>query len=131
MVHVLLIEDNPGDVLLIREAIRTHRLPADTRVACDGEQALALLNSGFMPDVVVLDLNIPRLNGEEFLKRWNINPKPPIIVFSNSGNKSVTDDETKLGVCEQIGKPSDVLEFMNVISDALCRWMTPAQAARR
>ncbi|HEX5230333.1 MAG TPA: response regulator [Bryobacteraceae bacterium] len=124
MAHILLIEDNPADVLMIREAIRANGVPADTVVVSDGEQAVSLLNSGFTPDLVILDLNIPRCSGVEVLERWNIGPKPPIIVFSNSASACVSDNETKLGVREKIGKPSDVLEFMNVISSTLWRWLT-------
>ena len=125
MIHVLLIEDNPGDVLMIREALRTLQLAAETTVVYDGQQALALLNSGFRPDLVVLDLNIPRCDGLEVLKRWKTGIRPPVIVFSNSGDNVITDREAELGVREHIGKPSDVGKYMTVIGGALGRWMAP------
>ena len=123
MFHVLIIEDNPGDVLMIREAIRALRLQADMTVAYDGQEALKLLSSGFRPDLVVLDLNIPRCDGLELLARWRETAKPPVIVFSNSGDHVVTDREVELGVREHIGKPSDVGKYMSVIGNALERWM--------
>ena len=64
-IHLLLIEDSPGDVLLIREALRHGPVPVEVTIAEDGAQALALLNDGLQPDLIILDLSIPRLDGYE------------------------------------------------------------------
>jgi CheY-like chemotaxis protein len=62
MLHILLIEDSPSDVLLIREAIRTSPIPADVMIAYDGAQALRLLGEfQFKPDFILLDLSRSRL----------------------------------------------------------------------
>ena len=64
VLHVLLIEDNTGDVLMVREAIRTSPTKADVVIAYDGEQALRFLTEfKFKPDLIILDLNVPKFNG--------------------------------------------------------------------
>ena len=64
MLHVLLVEDNSGDVLMVREAIRTSSVQADVMIAYDGEQAIEFLTEfKFKPDVIFLDLNIPKFDG--------------------------------------------------------------------
>lgn len=60
MLHILLIEDSDGDALLIREAIRTSLVTARVTIALDGERALLLLRGGFKPDLIILDLNLPK-----------------------------------------------------------------------
>lgn len=70
MLHVLLVEDNQGDVLLVREAIRSSSLDADVLVAYDGEQALRFLSQfNFKPDIVLLDLNMPKFSGLQILEK--------------------------------------------------------------
>lgn len=60
MLHLLLIEDNPADVMMIREALRGSPIAADVTIAYDGEQALRLLEVGPKSDFVILDLSIPK-----------------------------------------------------------------------
>src|SRR5215467_15552753 len=93
MLHILLIEDNPHDILLIREAIRTSPAKADVLIAYDGEQALRMLNeSGVRPDFIVLDLSIPRFDGFEVLRRYRADQGHPVAVFTASSN---ADEERK------------------------------------
>jgi CheY-like chemotaxis protein len=67
MLNVLLVEDNPGDVGLVRDAVRTLNVPTALAVATDGDQALrSLRNSRF--DLVILDLNLPKRNGQTILQ---------------------------------------------------------------
>lgn len=76
-VHVLLVKDNPSDVLLIREAIRTSTIPADVIVAYAGAQALRLLREfQFKPDVIALDISLPKLGVQ------NLTTKPASAVVS-------------------------------------------------
>ena len=80
-VRVLLIEDNPGDVLLIRQVFLTASPNAEVRVAVDGELALRVLaDREFVPDLIILDLNIPRIPGLTLLKQCQ--PPAPVVVFS-------------------------------------------------
>lgn len=123
MIHILVIDDNPGDVLMIREAIRNYRLPVDTVVAYDGEKAVEILNSGWRPDVIVLDLNLPRRNGFEVLERWKAANRPPVIVFTSFANLLDETRALNLGVRECLVKPSGVIEYLKAIGSALERWI--------
>src|SRR5512140_3465470 len=74
--RILLVEDNPADVYLIEEALRTHGVHYEMKWLRDGEQALALLAEVNVesPDLVLLDLNLPRVDGKEVLARIRQTP---------------------------------------------------------
>src|ERR1700683_2817724 len=81
--HIFVIEDNAGDVLLIRQVLQEQEIPVRVHVARDGAQALFMLAEGqFQPDLILLDLNLPRMSGSWFLARSK--PKAPVVVFSSS-----------------------------------------------
>src|SRR5438477_5993116 len=64
VLHLLLVEDNPADVLMVREGLRASAIPVDVMIAYDGEQALRLLGEmHFKPDFIILDLAIPKFDG--------------------------------------------------------------------
>jgi DNA-binding response OmpR family regulator len=124
MLHILLVEDNGGDVLLIREAIRHSRVKADVMIAYDGEQALRLLNEfNFRPDFVILDLNIPKFSGLQILESHRTSDGPPLVVFTSSVNPHERRRALDLGAKEYLTKPSNIDEYMQTIQDALERWM--------
>jgi CheY-like chemotaxis protein len=92
-IRVLLVEDNYGDVLLTREACENPAVSIELTVASDGEEALALLRGEqaglehYRPDFVLLDLNLPRLDGREVLTIVKNDPdlrRIPIIVLTSS-----------------------------------------------
>src|SRR5882757_7762201 len=77
---ILLVEDNPADVFLIREALATHQVSSQIFEANSGEKALKLaddIDSGILPcpDLIVLDLNLPRISGMKVLERLRASPK--------------------------------------------------------
>ena len=88
--QILLVEDNPGDVRLAREALRTSQSPADLMVAKDGEEAMAMLNDPQQfgrPDLIILDLNLPRKDGREVLADIKGDPKLrciPVVILTTS-----------------------------------------------
>ena len=90
MIDILLIEDNAGDVRLAQEALRETRIAHSVRVARDGEEAVTLLNgdeSGYRPDLIILDLNLPRKDGREVLKEVKGHPDLqdiPVVVLTTS-----------------------------------------------
>ena len=95
--HVLLIEDNPGDATLISLAFKKAELRSKISIAQTGENGLAMLaGEGDQPqipnpDIILLDLNLPRMHGLEFLKRVKNDPKLaviPVIVLSSSDAES-------------------------------------------
>src|SRR5258708_8092724 len=82
-IHLLLVEDNPGDVLLIREALRQCSLSVDVTIAEDGARALQLLRAGFKADLIMLDLSMPRIDGYAVME-WLGRIRTPIIFFTLS-----------------------------------------------
>jgi CheY-like chemotaxis protein len=85
-VDVLLIEDNLGDAVLIRDAVNRLPVAVNLHVAMDGHQALLLLsNPHFHPDLIVLDLNIPKISGMGLLELWK-GYRTPVVVLSSSSN---------------------------------------------
>jgi DNA-binding response OmpR family regulator len=129
--HVLLVEDNPADVLMVREAIRTSAVMSDVLIAYDGKQARRFLNEfQFEPDLVFLDLKVPLFNSFEFLEQLSANQGPPVIVLTASLNPEDTQNAIKAGAKEFIVKPSDMDEFLKVVRDALTRW-SDAEAERQ
>ena len=123
MLHVLLVEDNPADAQIVREAIRASPVMADLMIAYDGEQALQfVIEFGFVPDIVFLDLTVPRLNSFGLLVYLHANHGPPVIVLTGSTDPANRRQAKKLGAEEYIVKPSDVDEFLTVIRDAIERW---------
>jgi DNA-binding response OmpR family regulator len=123
MLHVLLVEDNPADVLMVREAIRTSAVMSDVLIANDGKQVRRFLNDfHFKPDLVFLDLKVPLFNSFEFLEHLRAHEGPPVIILTASLNPEDTLQALKAGAKEFIVKPSDMDEFLNLVREALARW---------
>lgn len=115
MLHVLLIEDNPSDVMLIREAMRRSEVPADVEIVYSGDEAVKLMPfSAF--DLVILDLNIPRFHGHAILARcFEVPGIPPIYVFSGSNDPQDRKAALALGAKDHIVKPRDFEQFMQAV----------------
>ncbi len=91
--EILLIEDNPGDVMLTKEAFKASQFKCNVHVANDGDEALKMLykqgsyHSFPMPDLILLDLNLPKIDGREILddiKKDKVLKDIPVIVLSGS-----------------------------------------------
>ncbi len=86
-IHILLVEDNPGDVRLTMEALKESRFPNTLDVASDGVEALEYLRTMAPPDLILLDLNLPRRSGREVLVEIKADPelrRIPVMVLSTS-----------------------------------------------
>jgi two-component system, chemotaxis family, response regulator Rcp1 len=131
-VRIVLAEDNPGDVLLFREALRQSKLPCELVIAQDGEQALRLLEEaaqcgGVSPDLIVLDVNLPKRTGQEVLKWVRGYPgleKVPVLMLTSSASP---DDKTKamlLGANLYVQKSSNLDEILEIGStiQRLLKW---------
>jgi CheY-like chemotaxis protein len=122
--ELLLIEDNAGDVLLTSQILLRESVPITLHMATDGEQALQMLTDGrFKPDLVLLDLNVPKVSGTSVLARCQI--LAPVIVFSSSTNPAEIDRCFALGARDFVQKPSDLLEFEEAVSQIVRKWLPP------
>lgn len=121
---ILLVEDNPGDVELVREALITNNIKNELHVVSDGVKAISYLKrlTGYAdagrPDLILLDLNLPKKNGLEVLKEIKTDPDLqtiPVIVLT--GSKSEVDilKSYQLHANCFITKPVDYAEFLNAI----------------
>ncbi|ADV68262.1 response regulator [Deinococcus maricopensis] len=84
---ILLVEDYPLDVMMFEEALRIAGLSVDLKIARDGEEAQQFIAAGSVPDLIVLDLNLPRMDGFELLQEWKSRTPTrtiPIAVLSTS-----------------------------------------------
>jgi CheY-like chemotaxis protein len=104
-IEVFLVEDNPADVLLVQVALSQVPFPLRLLVAKDGEQALKMLNSpDFQPQLIILDLNMPRVDGQTVLQQYQ-QKKIPIVIFSSTQNKVEVQKALALGAREYVQKP--------------------------
>jgi DNA-binding NarL/FixJ family response regulator len=118
---IFLVEDNPGDLVLTKQILSTALPSVNIRVAMDGEQALRMLcDSDLKPDLVILDLNIPKIPGIALLAQCK--PVAPVVVFSSSSNPSEIQRAKELGVREFFQKPIDFDEFERVVRRMVQSW---------
>jgi two-component system, chemotaxis family, response regulator Rcp1 len=136
-VKVLLAEDNPGDVYLVREALVLEKLEFELLVQSDGEQMYDFIRridegAAPCPDVVLLDLNLPRHSGASLLRRMRESPlcsRVPIIIVTSSASPQDRETATRLGASSYFQKPSDFEEFMRlgaVVRQVLARSTVPS-----
>jgi len=122
--ELLLVEDNPGDILLIRQILLEEPFPVRVHVALDGEQALQMLvEKQFEPDLVILDLNLPRVSGLSLLARCRFERPIPIVVFSSSSSPDGERRSLELGAREFVQKPSDLQEFARRVAHIVRDWV--------
>ena len=119
---IFVVEDNPADVYLIKEALRAHGLLFDLKWMPDGEQAIAEftgMHSGTAPtpDLILLDLNLPRVDGKEVLSRIRQNPSlrnTLVAILTSSDSPSDRRDTHALGANCYIRKPPTLDEFLTI-----------------
>lgn len=120
--EILLVEDNTGDTMLIRQILADASVPVNLHIARDGEQALAVMDSSdFWPALIILDLNIPRIPGSALLERWQAK-NVPVVVFSSSTIAAERERVLALGAREFVEKPTDISEFSRVLLGIVERW---------
>jgi CheY-like chemotaxis protein len=134
---VLVVEDNESDVFLIKEALQATGLALSTQLAKDGEQAIRLLDEiecsadAPCPDLVVLDINLPKLHGGEVLKHLRQLSKcaaTTVLVVSTSDSNQDREKMMNLGANGYFRKPSQYEEFMK-LSTLVQSLLPPAQGA--
>lgn len=132
-IEVLLAEDDPADVRLTREALKSSKLSVRLSVVENGEEALAFLRregpykDAPRPDLIMLDLNMPRCDGREVLRAVKTDPdlrSIPVCVVTTSDNSRDINDAYQLGVNCYVTKPIDLDQFMRVVQAIESFWMT-------
>jgi two-component system, chemotaxis family, response regulator Rcp1 len=131
-VEILLVEDNPGDVRLTREALKEGKVRNRLNVVMDGDAALAYLRregdyaSATRPDLILLDLNLPKKDGREVLAEIKKDPSlrriPVVILTTSSAEKDVLQTYDLQANC-YITKPVQLGEFLSVVKSIDDFWL--------
>jgi CheY-like chemotaxis protein len=122
--NILLADDDKDDCIFFKRALKDLVMPAELIAVHDGEQLMDFLisNTSKLPDVLFLDLNMPRKNGFECLSEIKLNEKLihlPVIVFSTSFEQGVVNSLYENGAQYFIRKPAAFLQFKNIIQKSL------------
>jgi len=131
-IDILLAEDNAGDVRLTQEALKDAKVLNNLIVAADGVEALAILRGEdgkqpSRPDLILLDLNMPRMDGRELLeeiKKDNSLRRIPVVVLTTSAADRDVLQAYELNANCYITKPVDLGQFMRVIKHIEDFWLT-------
>jgi chemotaxis family two-component system response regulator Rcp1 len=128
--RILLVEDNAGDAQLMRLALGETLPSARLSVVTDGEQAMAaLLTGGEPPDLVLLDLNLPRLSGHEVLAAVRAAEdktvrRLPVVVLTSSDAAADVERSYELGASSHITKPVDIDDLFATVATIAQYWFT-------
>lgn len=124
LAHILLVEDNEGDIILTLEAFEESKFQTQVSVARNGQEALDFLNqqgefsNAQRPDLILLDINLPIFNGLEVLakiKQDESLKKIPVIMLTTSSNQKDIESAYKNYCNSYIKKPLEMEEFMEAI----------------
>jgi two-component system, chemotaxis family, response regulator Rcp1 len=123
MVHIFLAEDNDGDVFLVRRALEKQGLQHELTIARNGEEAIHILDTtgsnpeSEVPDLIVLDLNLPKVDGTQVLARIRKTDclrRTPVIVLTSSDSPKDRESVLELGANLYFRKPTDLQSFMHL-----------------
>jgi chemotaxis family two-component system response regulator Rcp1 len=131
-IKILLVEDNPGDVRLIKEVFKDAKIFNAMEVAYDGETAMEILrkggsNDGFNPDLILLDLNLPKKDGREVLreiKNDEVLKCIPVVILTTSNAEDDLIETYKMNANCYITKPVDLDQFINVVKSIENFWLS-------
>jgi len=131
-VHILLVEDNEGDIMLIEEAFDDAKLANHLSVLKDGEKAIRFLkkeeeySEAGVPDLIILDVNLPRVNGHEVLQFIKYEDKfkhiPVIMLSTSSSDKDIELSYENHANC-YITKPVEVEDFLKAVNSIEDFWV--------
>jgi chemotaxis family two-component system response regulator Rcp1 len=145
-IQVLLVEDNPGDAHLTREALEASRLRIELSVVADGVQAMAFLNrrgefaQALRPQLILLDLNLPKKDGRQVLADIKSDPALsgiPVLVLTSSDAEKDVSNSYALGASRYLIKASDLRGLQGMVDSVEQFWhsfvagqLSPAPSAR-
>ncbi len=135
---ILLVEDNPADIKITQRALRESELSVELVVVRDGQQAVDYLlrqgtyahdESWHVPELILLDLNLPRLTGREVLERIRSTPmlrSVPVVVLTTSRRREDVQEVYAAGANTYIEKPQDFRRFVDVLRTIHRYWLDTA-----
>jgi chemotaxis family two-component system response regulator Rcp1 len=132
-IEVLLVEDSPGDVRLTREALKDAKVHISLHVASDGIEAMAFLEcegphvNAPRPDLILLDLNLPRKDGRQVLKEIKESPtlkSIPVVILTTSSSEADVLQSYQLHANCYISKPVDLDGFLKVVHSIDNFWLS-------
>jgi len=139
-VEILLVEDDPGDVLMTREAFADYKLRNQLHVVSDGAEAMAFLRQEGeyadlpRPDLVLLDLNLPRMDGRQVLESIKSDPELssiPVVVLTTSEAEDDVMRSYSLHANAYVTKPVDFERFIEVVRQIDDFFVTVVRLPRR
>jgi len=129
----LLVEDNPGDVRLTQEALKNHKVKNNLHVVTDGEEAIAFLRKqgkykdAPRPDIILLDLNLPKKDGREVLAEIKSDPLlkaiPVVVITSSEAEQDIIKSYNLNANC-YVTKPVNFDQFIKVVQSINDFWLT-------
>ncbi len=138
---ILLVEDEPADANLVRSALKTNKVFCNLHHELDGVDALAFLRrqgeryqNTVRPDLILLDLNMPRMNGREFLAEVKKDVELsviPVVVLTTSDVERDVIASYKLGAAGYITKPVDMEQFIDAIRQLDNYWFVLARLPKK
>lgn len=123
--HILIVEDNEGDILLTSETLEEGNLSKKISIARDGLEAINLLENSSsniheLPDLVLLDINLPKINGFTVLKHIK-DSEPlshiPVIILTTSSSPADRLLAAEYNACNYLTKPAEVIDFIQAINE--------------
>jgi chemotaxis family two-component system response regulator Rcp1 len=132
-IEILLVEDNAGDIRLTQEAFKENKINNNLSVARDGVEALAFLRrqgnyaQAAKPDLILLDLNLPRMDGREVLSELKSDPelkRIPVVILTTSNSEQDVIQSYNLHANCFITKPVDLDQFISVIQSIEGFWLS-------
>jgi len=120
--HILLIEDNPSDAGLVREALLEHAVECELALVTNGETALAFIQAAELaqtgcPDLIILDLRLPIISGREVLRYLQTTARcqhVPVLVLTSSDSLADVEETAALGATRYIQKPFRLIECLKL-----------------
>lgn len=137
--EILLVEDNPGDIRLIKEILKETKIQNNIQVAMDGEAALKLLfnldslNTAPRPDLILLDLNLPKIDGRELLSEIKDSDdlkSIPVVILTTSTAEEDIIETYKNHANSYITKPVDLDHFIRVVESIKDFWLSIVKLPR-
>lgn len=138
IMHIMLIEDNEGDIILAKEALQHSKIKNRISVLQDGEKAIDFFNNhdslgrkdSELPDLIILDINLPKVDGKDVLKEIKGNPrfkKIPVVMFTTSSDESdISFSYANYANC-YVTKPLNLDQYMQAIREIEDFWFQTVQ----